>query len=112
VKRVLLVKSRNLIASGIASLIKQAKDINLLNKSIDDIHHLVKEVRDLNPNILILNKSLGFATSQSILGLLCKFPDIRIFVIDDFQNIIHVYEKREFEVRQSGDLVGLIRNED
>lgn len=110
-KRVLLVKSENLFAGGLASLIYQANEINLLNRTIKDLNQLIKEIRDLHPNILVLNKSLHFATSPSVLGLLSKFPDIRILVVDELKNIIHVYEKHEVEVNQSADLIGLINKE-
>jgi len=107
-ERILLIGSKDLITGGIASLLQRVADVNLHNKTIKDFPHLINELNELRPAILVLNNNLEFATSSLMLILLGNFPDLRILVIDERKNIIHVYEKQEVQVTQSADLLGFI----
>jgi len=109
-KRVLLIRCDDLISGGIASLLKRAPDINLLNITINDIPHLINKINEFCPSILVLKSNLKFIAPSSMIDLLSKFPNLRILLIDESKNIIHVYEKQEVQVTQSTDLLGLVRN--
>ena len=108
-KQVLLVVGKDLITSGIASLLKKVEEIKLLIKSFDNMHQLIKEIKVLQPQVVILNDSLEFAMPSCVFWLLSKFPDLRILVIDDHKNLIHVYEKQEVKVTSSGALIEFIQ---
>jgi hypothetical protein len=109
-KRVLIIRDDDLITGAIASLLQQADSVILLNKIIKTIPHLISEINDLRPGILVLKNSLEFefSNTSSMMDLLSKLPDLQILVIDESKNIIHVYEKQEFHVTHSTDLLRLI----
>jgi hypothetical protein len=108
-KHVLLITGKDLITNGIASLLKKVKDIDLLIKSFDNMSQLIKEINIFHPQVVILNDSLEFAMPSCVFWLLSKFPDLRILVIDDKKNLIHVYEKQEVIVTNGGALIESIR---
>ena len=108
-KRVLLIGCNDLITSGIESLIQNAYDVVLLYKVIKNIPDLIDEIINFKPDILVLKNNINYVNSSSMMELLGKFPDLRILAIDEKINIIHVYERQEVRVKQSADLLELIR---
>jgi hypothetical protein len=112
VNRVLLVSGEDLITRGISSLLQNTGSVNLFIVSIKNYSDLIREINDLRPDILVLRNSLEFASSTVMIPLLGKFPDLRILVIDESKNILHVYEKQEIRVTQTADFLGLVFKDD
>ena len=108
-KRVLLIQSDDLFSGGISRLLKEYPDITLLDKTIRDISHLIEEINEYLPNILILKNNLELFSSTCMIEVLNKYPDMRILSIDEKKNIIHVYDKQEVHVTESSDLYSLLR---
>ena len=108
-KRVLIVTSELLLRQGIASLLSHEVDINVLSINYVNEKTLIQEIDQFNPDVVILDESLEYRDLTILLDVLIDHPRIRLMVVNVIDNKINVYDKSEFEVSHSYDLISAIR---
>lgn len=108
-KRVLLVTSELLLRQGIVSLLSREVDINVLSINYVDEKTLIHEIDQYNPDVVILDERMEYRDLTKLFDVLIDHPRIRMMVVNVIDNKVNVYDKSEFEISHSYDLISAIR---
>lgn len=108
-KRVLIVTSELLLREGIASLLSREGDINVHSTQFLDESTLAKDIDHYQPDVVILDERMEYRDLTKLFDLLIDYHNIRMMVVNVIDNKVNVYDKSEFEVSHSYDLVSAIR---
>ena len=107
--RILVINSEDLLSGGVVSLLRREEDFEIVTKDIPDKSALASEIEGLKPDAVLINESFLFTYPASVLHLLQEFPELRVIVLDENQNLLHIYKTREVVVERSLDLIATIR---
>ena len=108
-KRVLVISSKDILSVGVAGFLSREDDFEVINKNITDNSALVSALEELRPVVLIINESLLKADCPAIFGWLRDFPAWCVIVLNEQENLLHIYEKQEVVLGGASDLVAIIR---
>ncbi|MCJ7700315.1 MAG: hypothetical protein MUO62_01925 [Anaerolineales bacterium] len=109
-KRVLVVINKLLFGVGLESLLSQEQDLSVKSIPFKNKKTLVKEIRQYEPNVVLVDESIRTTNMPTIFDILTGFPDIRLLVINTRENSIQVYDKQEIQVTRSLDFITAIKN--
>lgn len=110
-KRVLLVTSELLLSEGIESLLSREVDLIVYSIQFEGETELADEIDHYQPDVVILDERLEYSDLTNLFDLLIDYPRIRMMVVNVIDNKVNVYDKSEFEILHSNDLVFAIRQE-
>jgi DNA-binding NarL/FixJ family response regulator len=108
-KNVLVINNKDLLSGGVVSLLCHQDDFIVVNKDVIDESALNNAMEELRPDVVIVNESLLSTYPSTLLGWLKVFPETRLIMLDENENLLHIYEKKEIVVEQSLDLIATIR---
>jgi len=111
-ERVLVIQSKHLLAAGILSLLNREVDLNVFDATCNDVTTLIEQIRNIKPSVLVMDDSSHLAEHISIIPLLNDYPDLRVIIIGERKNRMHIYEIQELEVGRAADLITAIRREE
>jgi DNA-binding NarL/FixJ family response regulator len=112
-KRVLVFRGENLLAAGVESLLTREDDLLVLGvaNNCDDGFSFEHEIELFHPSVVILEESSLSADFSFIYEVLKKYPRVRVIVVDEGDNLVHILDKRAITVVQSTDLIEVIRRD-
>ncbi|MCK4977321.1 MAG: response regulator transcription factor [Anaerolineales bacterium] len=110
-KRVLIVTSELLLREGVESLLSREVDLNIMSTRYIDEATLTQEIDHYQPNVVILDERLEYTDLTNLFDLLIDYPRLRVMVVNVIDNKVNVYDKTEFEVSHSYDLISAIRQD-
>jgi DNA-binding NarL/FixJ family response regulator len=111
--RILVVESESLFGDAVASLLREAHDLQVRDVAYTDDTAFLRDVSDLRPDAILLNEK-GPLDSRRILELLANIPtlaSLRVIVVRPDDNMIDVYERQRVTAHQGADLLALVRRE-
>jgi DNA-binding NarL/FixJ family response regulator len=111
-KRVLVVQGDHLLSDGIANLLTQESDldvIDVINTPFINGSSLIDQIDKIQPSVLIVEENNGFGDLSPLIRLLKNTHEFRVIIIDSWKNLIHIYEKQEIPIAKSADLITAIR---
>lgn len=108
-KRILVVHGENLLIAGVESLLTHESDLKVMGVGNSNKSYFLQEVDQFHPHVVVIDESSLLADLTFLHYLLKTCPDLRIIVVDEEDNLIHIYEKRVISVAQSTDLINVIR---
>lgn len=111
-KRVLVIQSKHLLAAGILSLLSREADLNVIDATLNDDIDLLEYILNTKPAVLVMDQSTQLTDHTAFISLLHDCPKLRVIVINERNNRMHIYEMQELEVGRAADLVSAIRRED
>jgi DNA-binding NarL/FixJ family response regulator len=112
-KRVLVFRGENLLTAGVESLLTREDDLLVLGvaNNCDDGFSFEHEIELFHPSVVILEESSLSADFSFIYEVLKKYPQLRVIVVDEGDNLVHILDKRAITVAQSTDLIEVIRRD-
>lgn len=72
------------------------------------IETLTREVERSNPALVIVNQENAASDIQPLLRLIRGCPELRIIAINPADNLVDVYDKHMFRIREIADLLSII----
>jgi DNA-binding NarL/FixJ family response regulator len=108
--RVLVINSEDLLSAGVESLLSREVDFEIIKKQIPDRSALASALKEFQPDVVITNEKLLFTYPSTMIGLLKVIPGLCVIVLDENENILHVYVKKEVVVKRAMDLIATIRS--
>jgi DNA-binding NarL/FixJ family response regulator len=80
--RLILIEDNRLLRDGICAMLKKERDINVI-AAFDDTDFVIDKVKELKPNIVLLDLGLANQDSIELVKLLKeKYPDVKVIVMD------------------------------
>ena len=106
---VLAVQQDSLIGRALASVLMSSKsELKLITYQAKDIGGLVAETSLLKPDVVILGESTPLAANDSLGQLLMSFPTLRVIVVGEGNNWLHVFSKEDRLVTRQTDLLDVL----
>jgi chemotaxis response regulator CheB len=106
---VLAVQQDSLIGRALASVLTSSKsELKLITYQAKDIGGLVAETSELKPDVVILGESTPLAEKESLGQLLVSFPTLRVIVVGEGNNWLHVFSKKDKLVTRQTDLLDVL----
>jgi chemotaxis response regulator CheB len=108
-RRVLIIRSNQLLAAGVESLLLQKNDVILMSVALNNEMAIRAEIGTFRPDVLILDESQVDPDLAVLLTLIKDFPDLRIVVVNTDANKLHIYEKHDVFVKKAKDLIAFVQ---
>lgn len=106
--RCLLVFANELMFVSVMSLLKSQTDLELVGVSPPSEKELFEAIDFYKPDILILDEMNTTDQSTRPLHPLLRYPDLRVITLNQKDNLLHIYQKRDVTVTRITDLVSVI----
>ncbi len=101
----LVVASNTVLDRALANVITSGgSEIKLVNSSARTLGELVTEISDLKVELVILSESTPLFTKESLISLLMSFTELRVVVVSEDTNWLHVFQKKDTLLTQQSDL--------
>jgi DNA-binding NarL/FixJ family response regulator len=113
VKRVLVFRGENLLAAGVENLLAREDDLLVLGVTniYEDGFSFEHEIELFHPTVVILDESSLSTDFPFLYEILKKYPQLRVIVVDEGDNMVHIFDKQVIMVAQSNDLIDVIRRD-
>jgi chemotaxis response regulator CheB len=106
---VLAVQQDSLIGRALTSVLLSSKsELKVITYQSKDIGGLVAETSELKPDVVILGESTPLAEKESLGQLLVSFPTLRVIVVGEGNNWLHVFSKKDKLVTRQSDLLDVL----
>jgi hypothetical protein len=93
----------------VASLLVDMTDnLDLLENKTVDFDGLLKEIREANPDMILLEEVSPFTQNSLLIRILVNIPDLPVIVISEDSNIMHIVRCDTRLLSSSRDLIDTI----
>ena len=100
----LAIPNNSLLDRALESIISSGNsEIKLTTSAAKNLAELVEEISDLKANIVILAESLPLAAKDTLVSLLMSFTELRVIVVSEDTNWLHVFHKRDMLMNRQVD---------
>jgi DNA-binding NarL/FixJ family response regulator len=111
VLRVLVVENQLLLGAGIQKFLSDETDFEVIGSSPCNQLELVREIRQLRPDVVFLDIDSRLADAIDLLTFLENLPDLRVILVSTDHDRIQIYTRREVLIQHPTDLFGIIRSQ-
>ena len=106
---VLAVQQDSLIGRALTSVLLSSKsELKVITYQSKDIGGLIVETSELKPDVVVLGESTPLAAKDSLGQLLMSFPALRVIVVGEGNNWLHVFSKKDKLVTRQSDLLDVL----
>jgi hypothetical protein len=105
--RVLILQENSLLSHALNSILRgsNAHQLKMVTSEAKDFTNLVLDISELDPDYVLLEES-GLATSKNqLIDLLKIYPGLRVIVISEESNLLHIYQNRDMLLTRPEDLL-------
>ena len=100
----LAVPNNTLLDRALGSVIMSGNsEIKLITSAARTLVELVTEISDLKADIVILAESMPLAAKVALISLLMSFTELRLIVVSEDTNWLHVFHKKDMLLAQQSD---------
>lgn len=113
-KHVLVFGDENILAAGVESMLAREDDLLVLgitNKCDHDEFSFEKEIDLFQPSVVIFDESTFLTEISYLYGIIKKYPQLRVIIVDEKENLVHILDKQVTMLAKSKDLINLIRKD-
>ncbi len=98
------VPNNTLLDRALASVILSgSSEIKLVTSIARNLQELVSEISDLRADVVILSESMPLAAKETLISLLMSFTELRLVVVSEDTNWLHVFHKKDILMTQQSD---------
>lgn len=109
VARVLVVDNERLLGAGIESLLGAEIGLEVAGVSPGDWAGLIEEIRQFQPDVIVLDKDTYLTDSTSLLTSLENYSEVRVVQVSANSDLVCIYDKQQVLLTQGTDLTNIIR---
>lgn len=106
---VLVTKQDSMLNRALANLMHSSNcDFKIISSSAKDVKSLITETAKFKPDIVILGESTPLARMEVLGNLLMSYPEMRVVVVSEESNWLHVFDKRDKLMTRQADLLDVL----
>lgn len=110
-QRVLIIENQLLLGAGLQELLSDQTDFDVIGISPNSQDDLVREIRQIQPNVAFLNEDSHLTDANNLLAFLEDLPELRVIVVSANHDVAYIYNKQEIRLYHHTDLFGIIRED-
>ncbi len=105
----LAIPNNTLLDRALASIILSGDpEVKLITSIAKNLSQLVAEISDMKVDIVILAESMPLASKESLISLLMSFTELRIVVVSEDTNWLHIFHKKDQLMNRQADLLDVL----
>ncbi|HEY3312672.1 MAG TPA: hypothetical protein VGK00_13610 [Anaerolineales bacterium] len=81
---------------------------DIITSAAHNLEELMKEISGLQPDVIVLGESTPLAARDTLAPLLMAYPELRVIVVSEDTNWLHVFHKKDLLMTRQSDLLDLI----
>ncbi len=98
------IPNNSLLDRALGSIILSAgPDVKLVSSAARSLPELVTEISDLKADIVVLAESTPLAAKDMLISLLMSFTELRLVIVSEDTNWLHVFHKKDILMTQQSD---------
>jgi chemotaxis response regulator CheB len=106
---VLVMKQDSLLNRALASaLLRSDCEIKIIPSSASDAKGLIAETSKFKPDIVIIGESMPLARKDALGSLLMSYPEMRVVVVSEDTNWLHIFHKTDKLMTRQADLLDVL----
>lgn len=106
---VLVMKTDVLLKRAVISLMDLEKELEIVVSEAIDIPELAMDVSKINPSVILFSESHPVAAKETLAQLLFSHPKLRVVVVSENSNWLHVFDKEDRLMTSLDDLIAVIK---
>lgn len=100
----LAVPNNTLLDRALGSVIMNgSSEVRLVTSAARNLAELVSEISDLKADVVVLAESMPLAAKDALISLLMSFTELRLIVVSEDTNWLHVFHKKDILMTQQSD---------
>lgn len=109
---VLVTQQNELLDRALVDMLLSPKGKHeLITSSAQNLDELLTDVSNQVPNVILIGESTPLATRDTLIPLLMAYPILRVIVVSEDTNWLHIFSKKDLLLTQTSDLLNLIDSE-
>ena len=97
------------VKPGVKNLLNSSKcELKIISSGANDVHGLIAETSKVRPDIVILGESTPLARMDVLGNLLMSYPEMRVVVVSEESNWLHVFDKKDKLMTRQSDLLDVL----
>jgi DNA-binding NarL/FixJ family response regulator len=110
-KRILVIHDEDLFTAGLSSLLSREMDFDVVCTTSSNGSDLAYEIEEFQPSVVVMDGRAQGAVLNIILELMRDQSGLRLVIVDEKDNIAHIFDKRLVVVTHGTDLIDAVRME-
>jgi chemotaxis response regulator CheB len=103
------MKQDSLLNRALASaLLRSDCEIKIIPSSANDAKSLITETSKFKPDIVIIGESMPLARKDALGSLLMSYPEMRVVVVSEDTNWLHIFHKTDKLMTRQADLLDVL----
>jgi hypothetical protein len=105
----LAIPNNSLLDRALGSIILNGDpEIKVITSAARTLAELIVEISDLTVDIVILGESTPLAAKDSLVSLLMSFTELRVVVVSEDTNWLHIFHKKDSLMTRQADLMDVL----
>jgi DNA-binding NarL/FixJ family response regulator len=107
IPRVLILQKNSLLSHALTSILHgpETRQFTTVTSAARDFQALVSDISELDPDYVLLEESTFMASTNALIDLLKTYPGMRVMIISEDSNLLHIYQNRNVLLTQPEDLL-------
>jgi len=106
---VLAVQQDSLLDRALTGILKKSQsDLRVITFKANDVSGLIAETLGQKPDMVLLGESMALAAEDALFQLLMSFPSLRVIVVSDDTNWLHIFQKKDKLMTRQSDLLDVL----
>jgi len=92
----------------ITALLSSVPENKVLTSNANDLEALITEISELKPDVILLGEATPLAAKDTLAHLLMCFPELRVIVVSEDTNWLHIFHKKDLLLTRQSDLFDIV----
>lgn len=92
----------------ITALLSSAPEHKLVTSTANGLEALITEISELKPDVVLLGEAMPLAAKDILAHLLMCFSELRVIVVSEDTNWLHVFHKKDLLLTSQRDLFDIV----
>lgn len=92
----------------ITALLSSIPEHKVVTSTANGLETLITEISELKPDVVLLGEATPLAAKDTLAHLLMCFPELRVIVVSEDTNWLHVFHKKDMLLTRQSDLFDIV----
>jgi chemotaxis response regulator CheB len=92
----------------VTALLSSIPEHSVVTTTANSLEALIAEISELNPDVVLLGEATPLAAKDTLAHLLMCFPELRVIVVSEDTNWLHVFHKKDLLLTRQSDLLDIV----
>lgn len=106
---VMAIKKESMISLALTDLFNGTENrLALIKSEAENYEEFIKELKNHNANVILLDKACAFAKEDALAKLLMMFPAMLVIIVSEESNWLKIFRREDRLMASPADLMDVI----